>query len=252
MPLPDQKKCKEIALGIENDANFVNCIGALDGKHIRLIKPIQSGSDFYNYKHYYSIVLMAICDANYCFTFIDVGAQGKFCDSTVFKKTKFYKKLEDKELFVPPPKPLPCQSNPLPFVIVADEAFGVSQSILRPYARSNLNYKKKVFNYRLSRARRYIESTFGILSNKWRIFHRSMNTSVELSIKIVKACCILHNFVRNRDGFRFEDTLSINGFESLNDSIDVYNRSGNILRDQFANYFISEAGKVEWQDRMIH
>lgn len=79
-----------------------------------------------------------------------------------------------------------------------------------------------------------------------------MNTSVELSIKIVKACCILHNFVRTRDGYKFDHTLSIHGFETSNDTIDTQNRSGNSIRDMFANYFSTEEGKVEWQDRMIH
>lgn len=96
-----------------------------------------------------------------------------------------------------------------PFVIVADEAFGLSKNILRTYARNNLNYKKKFFNYRLSRARRNIECSFGILSNKFRIFHKPMNVNVELAVCIVKACCILHNFIRVRDGFNFENTLSI-------------------------------------------
>lgn len=253
IPMPTEEKWREIALIFENNTNFPNCIGALDGKHIRVIKPIKSGSLFYNYKHYYSIVLMAVCDANYCFTFVDVGAQGKFSDSSVFKNGTFFKQLENGSLSIPPPIPLPGdQSCPLPYVILADEAFGVSQTILRPYARSNLNYKKKIFNYRLSRARRYIESTFGILSNKWRIFHRPMNTSMELSIKIVKACCVLHNFIRVRDGYNFDHTLSINGFENSNDIADIQNRSGNSIRDMFANYFLTNEGKVEWQDRMIN
>lgn len=134
--------------------------------------------------------------------YVDIGAQGKYGDSSIFRHGMFYKKLEYDSLNIPKPRPLPGDNTnqSLPFVIVADEAFGVSPSILRPYARSNLNYKKKIFNYRLSRARRYIESTFGILSNKWRILHRPLNVSVELSEKIVKACCILHNFVRVRDG----------------------------------------------------
>lgn len=253
MAEPTEEKWKEIANDYQVLANFPNCIGALDGKHVRVIKPTKSGSLFYNYKHYFSIVLMAMCDANYCFTFVDVGAQGKFCDSSVFKNCTFYKKLENNTLNIPNPMPFPGNENEFnPFVIVADEAFGLSKHILRPYARNNLNYKKKNFNYHLLRARRNIECSFGILSNKFRIFHKPMN--VNLAVCIVKACCILHNFIRLRDGYKFENTLSIDGLENVNE-INVQNndvtRCSNTIRDKFANYFISDAGKVEWQDKCI-
>lgn len=147
MAEPTEDKWKEIANGYQKLANFPNCIGALDGKHVRIIKPTKSGSLFINYKHYFSIVLMAICDANYCFTFVDVGAQGKFYDSSVFKNSTFYQKLETNALNIPNPMPFPGNDNDesYPFVIVADEAFGLSKNILRPYARKNLNYKKKNF-----------------------------------------------------------------------------------------------------------
>jgi hypothetical protein len=48
---------------------------------------------------------------------------------------------------------------------------------------------------------------FGIMCNKWRIFHRTIVVYPDFCDVIVKTCCILHNFIRQRDGFQFQDTL---------------------------------------------
>jgi hypothetical protein len=80
----------------------------------------------------------------------------------------------------------------MPFVLVGDEAFALSNAMMRPYGGNDLPQNKTVFNYRLSRALRFIECSFGILTNKWRIFHRPFNVNIELAIDIIKACVILY------------------------------------------------------------
>ncbi|XP_050293722.1 uncharacterized protein LOC126734230 [Anthonomus grandis grandis] len=62
MGIPSTKKWENISMEFEELANFPNCIGAVDGKHIRIIKPTKSGSLFFNYKHFFSVLLLAVCD----------------------------------------------------------------------------------------------------------------------------------------------------------------------------------------------
>lgn len=248
---PTREKWEQIAEGFHKYTNFPNCIGAVDGKHIRMIKPLDSGSLYYNYKNFYSTVLLAMCDANYCFISIDIGSYGKSNDSTIFKNSALYKKLLDKTLNIPEPKPLsPVRPQPLPYVIVGDEAFSLSENIMRPYCGKNLTQTKRIFNYRLSRARRYIECCFGIMTNKWRIFHRPLNVNIDYAQDILKACCVLHNYVRLRDGFRFDQTLFQTSLNSLHRTTERPGTRHLNTRDTFADYFMNE-GQIPWQQKMV-
>lgn len=243
---------EKVARGFEKRSNFPHCIGAIDGKHIRVIQPIHSGSLYYNYKHYFSIVLLAMCDANYHFIYVDVGAYGKSSDSAVFKDSALYANLISNSLSIPEAKPL-IQNNGenIPYVIVGDEAFGLHNNLMRPYGGHSLSYNQKIFNYRLSRARRYIECTFGILSNKWRIFHRPINVHIDLAKKIVKTCCILHNFVRSRDSYSYDDTLTVTGFvHTIDRDRDRGGRTALSVRDKLAEYFVTH-NPLPWQDKNV-
>lgn len=249
--MPTEQFWRQIAQDFAKRTDFPNCLGAIDGKHCRIIAPAHSGSLNYNYKNYFSIVLLAIVDSNYCFTYIDVGSYGKESDSTVFRKCSFFTKMEEGTLNIPIPERV--AGIPLPYVFVGDEAFGLTNNLMRPYPAKSLTKKRRIFNYRLSRARGKVECSFGILSNKWRIFHRPMNVSEGTAVAIIKACCALHNFVRVRDGFKFEDTLTVTGLHDRQ-SIEQEMRgrkSAYKYRDAFADHFCSHAGAVSWQDAMI-
>ncbi|CAH1964552.1 unnamed protein product [Acanthoscelides obtectus] len=212
---------------------------------------MHTGSLYINYKHYFSIVLLALCDANYNFLYIDVGAYGKSSDSAIYKDSALYNNLINQSLPVPAANPLTENGDNVPYVIVGDEAFALHENLVRPYGGYNLSYKQKIFNYRLSRARRYIECTFGILSNKWRIFHKRMNVHIDLAKAIVRTCCILHNFVRSRDGYSYEDTLTVTGLEAgTSRNRDRGGRTALTVRDKLADYFVTE-NPLPWQDKYV-
>ena len=90
--------------------------------------------EFYNYKGTESIVLMAIVDANYCFIYVNVGCQGRISDGGVFRNTEFYRKLENNDLYIPQDEALPGRTIPVPYTLVADDAFPLTIHTMKPYA----------------------------------------------------------------------------------------------------------------------
>lgn len=89
MKPPSKEDFYAIARDFSELWDFPHCIGAIDGKHCQIQCPSNSGSDFFNFHQFYSIVLMAAVDARYKFIYIDVGAKGKENDSTVFSRSSF-------------------------------------------------------------------------------------------------------------------------------------------------------------------
>lgn len=125
----------------------------------------------------------------------------------------------------------------------------------------------------MSRGRRIIENTFGILSSRWRILKNLICAKPENVDRIILACVCLHNFlmkVREQSGYcppSFIDRETIDGNVLLGDwrgentsnifsalhCTRVHNsvKSAYEMREKLANYFISPAGQVPWQEDYV-
>lgn len=91
---------------------------------------------------------MAVADAKYRFLYVDVGSYGKDSDSFIFQNSSLNRKLQNNELNIPNGNPLFGTHHPvMPYVFVGDEAFSLSQHVLRPYSGKYLAHKKRIFNF---------------------------------------------------------------------------------------------------------
>jgi len=193
--MPTAEQWLYIAQQFEENWNFPHCLEAINGKHCNLQAPINSGSDYYNYKSTFSIVLMGIADADYCFIYADVGCQGRISDGGVFRNTSFYKKLQQNKIEIPVEESLPGKTMKVPYIFVADDVFPLT-NIMKPFRV--FKKKERIFNYRLSRARRIIENTFGIMSSVLQSSSQTYAIRGKTTF-VVLWCIYLHNFLRKVD-----------------------------------------------------
>ncbi|XP_035204963.1 protein ALP1-like [Stegodyphus dumicola] len=271
---PEKSDYERIAVEYGTVWDFPNCVGAVDGKHVVIQAPAHAGSTYFNYKGSHSIVLMAACDASYLFTMVDIGNFGRISDGGIFSASNLGKKLSRDKEFLPGYKKLPKSSKCLPHVFVGDEAFGLKENFMRPYSGRNLSNSKRIFNYRLSRARRCIENTFGILTARWRILRNPIIAQPQTATLVVQACCCLHNFLmkyesishnykycppnfadrpmlETANGLWRDDTSPNNGLvRILRLGNNNYSFSSGSVRDLFCSYFENE-GALSWQNKRI-
>ncbi|XP_069824530.1 uncharacterized protein [Dendropsophus ebraccatus] len=251
-----------VAKGFEDQWQFPNCGGSIDGKHIRICQPANSGSFYYNYKGFFSIILMAIVDANYEFLMVDVGKNGRVSDGGVLELTTFYHMLREGKLGLPSNDE---NKENLNFVFIGDEAFPLHPHLMKPFPQKSLNDLRRVYNYRLSRARRVVENAFGIMANRFRVFHTAINLKPESIDKVVLACCVLHNYLRRNDSAQYSPPSLIDNDNSSSISCADWQQDSLALaplqpclsgrpsdsaiecRERYLHYF-NNAGAVSWQN----
>jgi Plant transposon protein. len=227
-------------------------------------------SEFYNYKGTFSVVLLALVDANYRFIYVDIGCQGRISDGGVFNNSSLYSKLQSDELDFPTDRKLCSTDEPLPYVFIGDSAFALSRRMMKPYPGTHeKGSPQRVFGYRLSRARRVVENVFGILSSVFRVFRRPMALEPEKVSNVTLACVLLHNYLRGSpaatqsyippgtldtevdgemiEGLWRKDQDEMTSFFPLKKLPRKAGKDAKDIRDAFAAYFTT-SGKLSWQD----
>lgn len=108
--------------------NFPNCLGEIDEKRILICKTNGYKTLFFNYKSFFSVVLLTIIEADYCFITIDVDTYEASKDSNIFKQPNIYKKLQTNSLNIPNGCKLPKgeeNGKSMLYLFVVDEPFAI-------------------------------------------------------------------------------------------------------------------------------
>lgn len=148
--------------------NFHHTVGAIDGKHIAIKAPRNSGSVYHNYKGFFSIILLGLVAADYKFMWVDVRGNGSISDCAVFNRSHLKEDWENGTLGLPEADELPGDNRPIAYFIVGDDAFPLKKWLMKPFSKCNHTDEERIYSYRISRARHIIENTFGILANRFR------------------------------------------------------------------------------------
>ena len=136
---------REVAQKYGDRWNFHHTCGTLDGKHVAIGRPHESGILYYNYKYFFSIILLALVDADYKFIWADVGTQGLSSDAQVFNHGPLRNGLENGTLGLPDPEPLPHDDKPVPYFLVGDEVFPLRAWMMKPFSHRALTNQERIF-----------------------------------------------------------------------------------------------------------
>lgn len=256
--------------------NFPHVLGAVDGKHIRIRRPRGSQSEYFNYKGWYSIVMLGACDGEKKFIYVDVGHEGRAGDSTIWKQSAFRQDIihPGNPLNIPPPASIPgIPGFPIPYYFIGDDAFALGENLMKPLPRPGSGGRyvhERTYNYRLSRCRLPIENVFGILAARMRILQRCQDMEPEGVRLVVLAAVCLHNFLATEA----KDAYMPHGFADYEDpatreiqkgkwredrKLEALQRENYGRHDDYAkqvrkrlvNWVRTPEGSVPWQDQMI-
>lgn len=210
---------------------------------------------------------MALADANYKIIYFDVGSKGRISDGGVFNQCTLSDELINDSLNIPQERPLVENGPAVPYVIVADDAFALKPNIMKPYPFRNLDGPQRIYNYRLSRARRVVENLFGIMSSRFQVLLKPIHLDEKKTTKVILAICALHNFLLTESDIKY---ATVADFDREKDDGDIIpgrwrdeasngifslqrdhnrNPSANAkeIRNIFKDYFMSVGGEVSWQ-----
>ena len=188
---PDE--CKEVEREFRIRWNVPHALGALDGK-----KPKNTGAIYHNYKGFFSIVMLALVDGQYKVRWADAGTDGSCSDGQIFNASQLKRRIEDGRIGFPDPATITQGGPDVPYFILEDDAFTLKTWLMKPYGRRMLTREERIANYRISRGRRVVENSFGILVSRFRVMRTTIELPPATVREVVFTCVVLNNILRSQ------------------------------------------------------
>ncbi|XP_063943220.1 uncharacterized protein LOC108208423 isoform X1 [Daucus carota subsp. sativus] len=214
---------------------FEGAVGALDGTHIKMTVPVEDRPRYRDRKGDISTNVLATCDPDLCFTYVLPGWEGSASDPRVLRDAL----RRSNGLKVPRKK-----------YFLVDLGFTNSEGFLSPYkgTRYHLNLwrgntptnHKELFNLRHSSARNTIERAFGLLKKRWAILRDASFYPKKIQVRIINACFILHNFLREE---KMEERVFMQEVER-----DLDRMEGIDVEDDEDDYISTARSTNEWNE----
>ncbi|XP_032688007.1 putative nuclease HARBI1 [Odontomachus brunneus] len=191
---PSLVEKQEIAAFYEEEKGFPGIIGAIDGTHIRINKPIEDPDSYINRKQYFSLHIQGTVNHKMKFMDVFIGYPGSVHDARVFRNSPIYNDL--REL---------CGDT---YYILGDSAYPCLKQLLVPYKdNGHMTRAQRLFNIKLSSCRVVVENTFGCLKQRFRqLYHFKLRDIIRM-VQVIHACCVLHNMANIEELEMFEAPL---------------------------------------------
>nr|XP_033946564.1 protein ANTAGONIST OF LIKE HETEROCHROMATIN PROTEIN 1-like [Pseudochaenichthys georgianus] len=202
MPWPNSEKLKEMALFFERRWGVPQCVGAVDGSHIPILRPEEHHNEYFNRKGWHSLVLQGVVDGKGLFWSVFVGLPGSMHDSRVLGLSSLGSFVDRGGLL--PHVTRDIGGHDVGYYILGDSAYPLQRWLMKPFQdNGRLTPEQHVYNFKTSRERVVVENAFG----RWRCLMKRNDCKID-KIKIqVAACCKLHNLCEsNGDEYRAEWT----------------------------------------------
>ncbi|KAK7884157.1 hypothetical protein WMY93_027280 [Mugilogobius chulae] len=189
---PDQEKLKSMAAFIENRWGLPQCIGAVDGSHIPIISPGDFSVDFYNRKGFHSVILQGVVDGRGLFWSVNAGQAGSLHDARVLRLSSLWEKANSGVFSETGARQV--EGVNMGYYILGDSAYPLQNWLLKPYHdNGRLTQEQKLYNRKTSKVRVVVENAFGRLKGRWRCLMKRNDCGLELTKRMILACCALHN-----------------------------------------------------------